>query len=76
MATVIWDFLADPTNRSIVGWICGGLVALVVALVKLWLLQKKEPKGHAQSVTADRGSVASGGNISRTEIRIDSVSEK
>jgi hypothetical protein len=68
MFATIWAFLTDPANRAILAWLGGGLV---VAAGGIWAVIKffaKRP--DRRSVTADRGSVAVGGDNRNSPINI------
>jgi hypothetical protein len=73
MLSAIWDFLNDPNNRTVLGWLGGGLVVVfggVWAVVK-FLLKKKTP-----SVSATQGGVAAGGDIRNSKISTRSGSDR
>jgi hypothetical protein len=61
MLSGLWDFLADPTNRTVLGWIGGGIVVVVGgiwAIVKFLLTRKRKENAPAPRVSATRGGVA------------------
>ena len=71
MLSDLWDFLADPTNRTVLGWIGGGIVVVVGgiwAVVKFLLTRKHEESAPAQRVSATRGGVAAGRDIRNSKI--------
>jgi hypothetical protein len=68
----IWDFLKDGSNQAVLSWIGGGIAAVAAgiwAIVKL-MAKKGDQKPLQPSVSADRGSVASGGDIKSSPINI------
>jgi hypothetical protein len=73
MLSSIWDFLKDGSNQAVLSWIGGGIAAVAAgiwAIVKL-VAKNGEHKPSKPSVTADRGSVASGGDIKSSPININ-----
>jgi hypothetical protein len=73
----IWDFLKDGSNQAVLTWIGGGIAAVATGI---WAIVKLMAKngGHKPlqpSVGADRGSVASGGDIKSSPINIG-ISER
>ena len=71
MLSDLWDFLVDPTNRTVVGWIGGGIVVVVGgiwAVVKFLLTKKHEENAPAPRVSATHGGVAAGRDIRNSKI--------
>jgi hypothetical protein len=71
MLSGLWDFLADPTNRTVIGWIGGGIVVVVGgiwAIVKFLLTRKHEESASTTSVTATHGGVSAGRDIRNSKI--------
>ncbi len=88
MLDAFWTWLKDPANQQTLGWIGGGLVAVVGGIwVVVQFFAKKEgdrgsapsvradDRGSAPNVRADRGGVAAGGNISNSPINTNSDKE-
>jgi len=68
--SAIWEFVKDPDNRAVLGWIGGGagvLVAGIWAVVK-FLAKNGDRKVSGPNVSADRGSVAVGGDIKNSRV--------
>jgi hypothetical protein len=67
----IWAFLQDESNRTVLGWIGGGIV---VVLGGLWTAykffsSKQKPKTPSPpTVSATRGGVAAGRDIGNSKI--------
>jgi hypothetical protein len=57
-----WRWLRNPGNRTVLGWLGGGLVVLAgglwIAFTHFTVSPPKPP-----SVSADRGSFAAGGDV-------------
>ena len=73
MFSSIWDFLKDGSNQAVLSWIGGGIAAVATAIwavVKL-VTKKADPKPSKPSVSADRGSVAAGGDFKNSPVNID-----
>jgi hypothetical protein len=73
MFSSIWDFVKAPDNQAALNWIGGGVAAVAAAI---WAVVKfRADKGDRQpskpSVSADRGSVAAGGDFSNSPVNID-----
>jgi hypothetical protein len=63
MLTKLWDFLQHDANRSVLAWLGGGLV---IVLGGVWAVVKflsRKPQ-----VSADRGGIAAGRDISGNTI--------
>jgi hypothetical protein len=65
MLSAIWDFLNDPNNRTVLGWLGGGLV---VVLGGIWAVVKFIFKKKTPSVSATQGGVAAGRDIRESKI--------
>jgi len=78
MLDAFWTWLKDPANQQTLGWIGGGLVAVVggIWVVVQFFAKKEGGRGSAPSVRADRGGVAAGGNISNSPINTNSDKER
>jgi hypothetical protein len=65
-----WTFLSDDKNRAVLGWIGGGVVAVVGALwaAFAYFAPPTKPAPPPASVEASRGGVAIGGNVSGSTI--------
>ncbi len=65
MLSEIWGFLQDENNRTILGWVGGGLAAVIGAGWALYTHFHKKPDDAEPSIaaTASTGSVAAGGNV-------------
>jgi hypothetical protein len=74
----IWEFVKDPDNRAVLSWTGSGIAALAVGIwaVVKFLTTKSSHKPPKPSVSADRGSVAAGGDIKSSQINIDSRSPR
>ena len=68
----IWEFVKDPDNRVVLSWIGGGIAALAAGIwaVVKYMTKNGDHKSSKPSVSADRGSVAAGGDIKGSEINI------
>jgi hypothetical protein len=65
------DFLADPTNRTVLGWIGGGIVVVVGgiwAVVKFLVTRRREESAPTTRVTGTQGGVAAGRDIRNSKI--------
>jgi tetratricopeptide (TPR) repeat protein len=56
-----WDFLKDPDNQKVIGWLCGGIAAVasaIFAVVKFRAERKKadEKKGGVTNVAVGQGA--------------------
>jgi hypothetical protein len=61
----IWQFLSTPDNREVITWLGSGIAAIAAALwviIKFFSKKGAGPSPHPtnQTITADRGGVASG----------------
>jgi hypothetical protein len=83
MAT-IWAFLTDETNRAVLSWVGGAIVAVaggVWAAFKFFaekklFTEKKDEGGPSLTVTATNGGVAAGGDMHNNKISIGHVGTK
>jgi hypothetical protein len=64
MFSDIWDFLRDGTNRSVLGWIGGGIATVAAGIWAVVKAKNSENKQLNPRVSADRGSMAAGRDIS------------
>jgi hypothetical protein len=71
MITEIWSFLQDESNRTVLGWIGGGAVAVAGAIwaVVKFILSRGKRTSVLVSVKAAHGSIAAGRDIRGNEIR-------
>jgi hypothetical protein len=62
----IWDFLKDPANQAVLGWIGGGIAAVAAGIFAVFKFRanKGDHEPPKPSVSADHGSVAAGRDIS------------
>ena len=58
-----WAFLLNPNNRTVVGWIAAGILAAIIAILKI-IRSRPHP-----TVSASNG-VAAGGDVSKSTITI------
>jgi hypothetical protein len=71
MLNNLWSFLLDENNRDVLAWIGGGAVVIVCgvwAVVKFILSRRTGKSAPAPKVTATRGGVAAGRDISGSKI--------
>jgi hypothetical protein len=71
MLDSVWAFLRDHANRDVLAWIGGGLIVVVGgvwAVVKFIVTNRKPARSAPRNVSADRGGVASGGDMSANKI--------
>lgn len=71
MLSDLWDFLVDPTNRTVLGWIGGGIVVVlggIWAVAKFLLSRKRKENAPAPRVSATQGGVSAGGDIRNSKI--------
>jgi len=71
-----WSFLGSKKNREILGWLGGGIVAVIVALwtVFVYLHPLKGDVGEGKGgVSASHGGVSVGGNVSNSTIETKST---
>jgi hypothetical protein len=60
--STLWDFLKDPDNQKVIGWLCGGIAAVAAGLwvvIKFFAEQRKkadEKKGGGTNVTVGQGA--------------------
>jgi tetratricopeptide (TPR) repeat protein len=62
----IWTFLGDPNNQQTLAWLGGGLVAVASglwAVIKFLLPRSSGSTSPSQTISADRGGIAAGGNV-------------
>jgi len=74
MLVSIWDFLMDGNNRAVLSWVGGGVAAIsagIWAAIVQFRAKATEPKPFKPGVSADRGSVAIGGDANRSPIHIE-----
>ena len=66
----VWSFLSDDKNRAILGWLGGGIAALVGAfwVAFIYFAPPSKPALAPPSVEAKSGGVAIGGNVSGSTI--------
>jgi hypothetical protein len=73
MLSNMWDFLKDGSNQAVLNWIAGGIAAVgagIWAVVKL-VARNGDHKPTKPSVSADRGSIAAGGDIKGSWVNIN-----
>jgi hypothetical protein len=71
----IWAFLQDESNRAMLGWIGGGIVAVAGGLWAVVKFYAKEGEASpTPGVRSDRGSAAIGGDNVNSPIKIDARS--
>ena len=71
MLSDLWVFLVDPTNRTVLYWIGGGIAVVVGgiwAVVKFLLTRKPEESAPTPRVSATHGGVAAGRDIRNSKI--------
>jgi hypothetical protein len=72
MLSSAWDFVKDPDNRAVLGWVGGGITAIAAGI---WTVVRfragNNDKPSKPAVSADRGSVAAGGDIVGSPVNID-----
>jgi hypothetical protein len=73
MLSSVWDFVKDSNNQAVLSWLGGGVVAVVGGIWAVVKFRTKsgEEKPSRLSVSADRGSVAAGGNIVGSPVNTD-----
>jgi hypothetical protein len=71
MLSSIWEFVKDPENRAVLTWIGGGIAAIAAAAWAVVKTRSGDQKLSKPSVSADRGSVAAGGDIRNSPVNID-----
>jgi hypothetical protein len=63
----IWTFLSDPNNQQTLAWLGGGLVVVAGGLwaVIKFLFHRSSGSGTppSQTISADGGGIAAGGNV-------------
>ncbi len=66
----VWTFLGDDKNRKVLGWIGGGIAAVVGALwaAFVYFTPPSKPPPPPASVEAKPGGIAIGGNVSGSTI--------
>jgi hypothetical protein len=67
----IWEWLRDPENRSVLGWLGGGAVVVIGGLWGAWRATRKPGGGEGgkPSVSATHGGVAIGGSADKATIK-------
>ena len=75
MLSDVWDFLRDASNRTVLGWIGGGVVVVVGGLwaAFVYFVPASKPATPPASVEANCGGVAVGGNVTGTTITAGTV---
>jgi hypothetical protein len=65
----VWSFARQPTNRAVLSWIGGGIVAVAVApsTVFIYLIPQNKSEPSAQ---ANCGGVVAGRDISGSNVRV------
>lgn len=66
MLGAIWEFLKDETNRAVLGVVGGAIVAVAAGIawvVRTFFNKKSESSCATSRVSADRGGVAAGRDI-------------
>jgi hypothetical protein len=75
MLSTIWDFAKDPANQAVLSWIGGGIAAVAAGIWAVVRFRAKsghhKPSRPTVSVSADRGSVAAGGDFKNSPVDID-----
>jgi hypothetical protein len=71
----VWNFFRNDKNRAVLGWIGGGVVAIIGALwaVFVYLVPPSKSGPPPASVEARCGGVAVGGNVSGSTINAGGV---
>jgi hypothetical protein len=64
----MWEFIKDPANRAVIGWIGGGVVIILGGLWAVIKFLLSSPRQTRPSVSASDGGVASGGDIRDSNI--------
>jgi tetratricopeptide (TPR) repeat protein len=62
----IWTFLSDPNNQQTLAWLGSGLVAVAGGLwvvIKFLFPRSSGSTPPSQTISADRGGIAAGGNV-------------
>lgn len=75
----LWRFLRQENNRQVLGWLGGGLTALVVGTWAIFVyLFPAETNGGIDPTpkVESRGGVAAGRDINARDITIDQPSEE
>ena len=77
MLDAFWSFLREPANRDVLAWIGGGIVVVVggVWAVVKFFAKTEGGGGAAPSVSADRGGVAAGRDMSGNTINVNSAKD-
>jgi len=68
-----WNWLKDPDNRAILGWLGGGIAVVIgglwTAIVYVLPLKDSKPEvSPAAAVSASGGGVAVGGNVMNSTV--------
>ena len=73
--TPVWNFLRNDKNRAVLGWISGGVVVVIGALLAafVYLVPSSKSRAPPASVEARCGGVAVGGNVSGSTITAGGV---
>jgi hypothetical protein len=64
----IWAFLQDEANRTVLGWIGGGIVVVVGGLWTAFKFFSKPKAPSSQTVSATDGGVVAGRDIRNSKI--------
>jgi hypothetical protein len=66
MLASIWEFLKDGSNQAVLSWIGGGIVVIAAGIwaVIKFMAKNGDQKPSKPGVSADRGSMAAGRDIS------------
>jgi hypothetical protein len=73
MLSSVWEFVKAPDNQAALSWIGGGIAAVAAAVwaVVKFRANNGDHKPSKPSVSADRGSVAAGGDFRNSPVNID-----
>jgi hypothetical protein len=75
LRTPVWNFLRSDKNRAVLGWVGGGVAAVIGALwaAFVYLVPPSKSGSPATSIEARCGGVAVGGNVSGSTITAGGV---
>ena len=76
MLDAVWKFLANPDNQATLAWLGGGVVVVAGGLWKVFGGKPKDGGGKPPAVSADRGGVASGGDMTGNTITTNAAPGK